>query len=200
MKKLLAVLLLLAMALSLFGCAAPGGEVTTLPTGSEPSQSVQATAPTEKPTIPTTVLPTAPTEKPTIPTTALPTAPTTTTPSLPPIDEDGHYNSKEDVALYIYTYGRLPENYVTKSYAQNVLGCKTSQVQNYWPDGAIGGDVFYNREGLLPSAPGRIWTECDINTWGKYARGAERIVFSNDGLIYYTSDHYRSFVLLYGEP
>lgn len=130
-----------------------------------------------------------------------PTTPTTptTAPIQPPIDEDGEYNSKEDVALYIHTYGRLPRNYVTKSFAQNVLKCSTSRVEDYWPGGAIGGDVFQNREGRLPSAPGRTWTECDINTWGKYARGAERIVFSNDGLIYYTSDHYNTFVLLYGE-
>ncbi len=126
--------------------------------------------------------------------------PTTATPTQPLIDEDGHYNSKEDVALYIHTYGRLPRNYVTKSYAKNVLKCSTSRVEDYWPGGAIGGDVFQNREGRLPSAPGRTWTECDINTWGKYARGAERIVFSNDGLIYYTADHYNTFVLLYGEP
>lgn len=128
-------------------------------------------------------------------------APTSTAarPTQPLIDEDGHFNSKEDVALYIHVYGRLPANYVTKSYCSNVLKCSTSRVQDYWPDGAIGGDVFQNREGRLPSAPGRTWTECDINTWGKYSRGAERIVFSNDGLIYYTSDHYDSFELLYGE-
>ena len=66
--------------------------------------------------------------------------------------------------------------------------------------GAIGGDVFQNREGLLPKKAGRTWTECDINTWDRYARGRERIVFSNDGLVYYTADHYASFELLYGEP
>ena len=59
---------------------------------------------------------------------------------------------------------------------------------------------FGNREGLLPDAPGRTWTECDINTLGASGRGAERIVFSNDGLIYYTPDHYESFTLLYGQP
>ena len=62
---------------------------------------------------------------------------------------------------------------------------------------AIGGNRFGNREGLLPDAPGRTWTECDINTNGASGRGAERIVFSNDGLIYYTSDHYESFEVLY---
>lgn len=64
----------------------------------------------------------------------------------------------------------------------------------------LGGDRFGNREGLLPDAPGRSWTECDVNTLGASSRGAERIVFSNDGLIYYTGDHYETFELLYGTP
>ena len=116
------------------------------------------------------------------------------------LDPDGSYNSKEDVALYIHLYGKLPRNYVTKSYASDTLGCSYSDVEDHWPDGAIGGDRFGNREGLLPSAPGRTWTECDIDTWGKHSRGAKRIVFSNDGLVYYTDDHYESFELLYGDP
>ena len=114
------------------------------------------------------------------------------------IDEDGHYNSKEEVALYIHLYGKLPENYITKSQCQD-LGYSNHQAQYAVPDGAIGGDRFGNREGLLPSKPGRTWTECDIDTWGKNARGKKRIVFSNDGLVYYTDDHYESFEKLYGE-
>ena len=62
----------------------------------------------------------------------------------------------------------------------------------------IGGDRFGNYEGLLPKAKGRSWTECDVNTLGAKSRGAERIVFSNDGLIFYTADHYDSFEQLYG--
>lgn len=139
-----------------------------------------------------------------LPSTGLPStstsAPTQTSQPELYLDPDGTYNSKEDVALYIHLYGCLPRNYVTKSYASDTLGCAASRVEDYWPDGAIGGDRFGNREGLLPSAPGRTWTECDVNTWGKYNRGAERIVFSNDGLVYYTSDHYASFELLYGDP
>lgn len=114
------------------------------------------------------------------------------------LDENGHYNSKEEVALYIHLYGKLPENYITKSECQK-LGYDHSRAQYAVPDGAIGGDRFGNREGLLPKAPGRTWTECDIDTWDKNARGKKRIVFSNDGLVYYTDDHYESFELLYGE-
>lgn len=115
------------------------------------------------------------------------------------LDINGSYDSKEDVALYIHLYGRLPGNYITKSEAR-ALGWSQGSLERYAPGKCIGGDVFQNREGLLPKAPGRTYTECDIDTMGGGARGAKRIVFSNDGLVYYTSDHYSSFVLMYGEP
>ena len=115
-----------------------------------------------------------------------------------PIDEDGWYYSKDEVALYIHTYGRLPDNFVSKAEAEKA-GWTGGSVEKYIPGAAIGGSRFGNYEGILPKAQGRTWTECDINTEGKSSRGAERIVFSNDGLIYYTSDHYESFELLYGE-
>ena len=113
------------------------------------------------------------------------------------LDPEGYYYSRDDVALYIYTYGCLPPNFVTKDEAEDA-GWSGGSVEKYIPGAAIGGDRFGNREGLLPDASGRSWTECDINTKGASGRGAERIVFSNDGLIYYTSDHYESFELLYG--
>ena len=58
--------------------------------------------------------------------------------------------------------------------------------------------MFGNYEGLLPKAEGRVWYECDIDTLGSKRRGAKRIVFSSDGLVYYTGDHYESFTELYG--
>lgn len=121
------------------------------------------------------------------------------TPSKAPIDEDGVYDSKEDVALYIHTYGRLPSNYVTKKEAEEA-GWSGGSLEKYLPGKCIGGSRFGNYEGLLPDRDGRRWTECDIGTLGRSSRGAERIVFSNDGLIYYTGDHYETFELLYGEP
>ncbi len=114
------------------------------------------------------------------------------------IDADGSYYSKDNVALYIYTYGRLPANFITKKQAKK-LGWSSGGLDKYAPGKCIGGDRFGNYEGLLPEAPGRFYTECDIDTKGAKKRGAKRIVFSNDGLIYYTDDHYESFTLLYGE-
>lgn len=118
---------------------------------------------------------------------------------VPDLDEYGTYDQKDDVALYILLYGRLPDNYITKAEAE-AAGWSGGSVEKYCPGKCIGGGRFGNYEGLLPDAQGRTWTECDINTLGASSRGAERIVFSNDGLIYYTSDHYSSFELLYGEP
>lgn len=122
-----------------------------------------------------------------------------TEPTVPEIVEDGEYTSKEDVAEYLYLYGHLPPNYITKSEAQD-LGWVASK-GNLWkvaPGMSIGGDRFGNREGLLPTAKGRKYYECDIDFDGTY-RNSKRIVYSNDGLIYYTEDHYESFELLYGE-
>ena len=115
-----------------------------------------------------------------------------------PLPEDGSYTTKEDVALYIYTYGHLPGNFITKREAQN-LGWPGGDLEPYAPGKCIGGSRFGNYEGLLPDAEGRTWTECDIDTLGAGSRGAKRVVFSNDGLIYYTGDHYESFELLYGD-
>lgn len=118
--------------------------------------------------------------------------------STAPIDEEGWYYSADDVSLYLYTYGCLPDNYITKDEAED-LGWTGGSVEQYAPGYAIGGDIFYNREGLLPKEQGRVYYECDIDTDGYHSRGARRIVFSNDGLIYYTANHYDSFILLYGE-
>lgn len=114
------------------------------------------------------------------------------------IDEDGTYTTKEDVALYIHTYGKLPSNFMTKQQAQE-LGWQGGSLEPYAPGMCIGGNRFGNYEGILPEKNGRKYTECDIDTLGASKRGAKRIVFSNDGLIYYTDDHYESFELLYGE-
>lgn len=113
------------------------------------------------------------------------------------VRQDAAYTSKEEVALYLYQYGELPENYLTKSEAE-ALGWVASK-GNLWDvtdHGCIGGDRFGNREGLLPKASGRQWYECDVNYSGGY-RGEERILYSSDGLIYYTGDHYASFTQLY---
>ena len=114
-------------------------------------------------------------------------------PATTTIDVDGWYTSKEEVSLYIDTYGELPDNFITKNEAM-ALGWDSKE-GNLWDvaDGmSIGGDTFGNREGLLPKEKGRVYYECDIDYEGGY-RNSKRIVFSNDGLIYYTEDHYESF-------
>lgn len=163
------ILVFAALLMSLSGCAA---------LFSEPNGAVK----TEVPEVTNAVLPVVePTDE--------------STPC--PVSEDGRYDSKEEVALYIHIFGHLPSNYITKKQAQG-LGWSGGGLDRYSPGSSIGGDRFGNYEGLLPSKPGRYYTECDIDTAGKSSRGKKRIVFSNDGLIYYTDDHYESFTLLYG--
>lgn len=113
------------------------------------------------------------------------------------VTEDGKYSDKDSVALYIHTYGHLPSNYISKTKARKAGWVSTKG--NLWdvlPGMSIGGSEYYNDDGQLPDKAGRRWTECDIDFDGGY-RNAKRIVFSNDGLIYYTGDHYKTFEQLY---
>lgn len=102
-----------------------------------------------------------------------------------------YYYDVENVVLYLDTYGELPENYITKSEARE-LGWEGGSVEDYRDGAAIGGDRFGNYEGLLPAGS---WVECDIDTEDEATRGARRLVFNlEDGLYYFTDDHYESFV------
>ena len=115
----------------------------------------------------------------------------------PTVEEDGWYTSKEEVALYIHTFGHLPDNFISKTKARD-RGWVASEgnLDEVCPGMSIGGSRYYDDDGQLPYRSKRRWTECDINYEGGY-RGAERIVFSNDGLIFYTDDHYETFEQLY---
>ena len=112
------------------------------------------------------------------------------------IDENGYYSSKNEVAFYLYTYGHLPANYITKDEAGELGWSKGNTLDEVAPGMSIGGDKFGNREGLLPKQEGRQYYECDID-YEKGGRNAKRIVYSNDGLIFYTEDHYQTFEQLY---
>lgn len=163
-RKLTALLLLLALLLSLTAC---GDAAQTIDAVQQAAQTVQELADVQEE-------------------------------ETPDIEEDGTYTTKEDVARYIHTYGHLPENFITKKQAQ-ALGWEGGSLEPYAPGKCIGGSRFGNYEGTLPEKDGRTYTECDIDTLGAEKRGGKRIVFSNDGLIYYTEDHYETFELLYGE-
>ena len=112
------------------------------------------------------------------------------------ISEDKAYTDKEHVAAYINEFAKLPHNYITKNEAKK-LGWQTNgTLDKVAPGKSIGGDRYGNYEGKLPNKNGRSWKECDID-YVKGNRNGKRIVFSNDGLIYYTGDHYNSFTKLY---
>ena len=206
-KRISAFLLALVWALALCACGNPEA-------GAPPAADTQppAAATQEPSVLPETAPPETQSpamEEPSAPPGTVPAEAETQTPAptaaetpapTPAVSEDGWYDSKEEVALYLHLYGRLPDNYVTKREAE-ALGWTGGSVERYAGEGkAIGGSRFGNYEGLLPKAAGRTYTECDISTVGTSSRGAKRLVFSNDGLIYYTEDHYESFELLYGEP
>jgi len=114
------------------------------------------------------------------------------------IDKNGSYTSKEDVMNYLIEYHTLPDNFITKKEARK-LGWSGGSLEPYAPGKCIGGDRFGNYEGSLPEKKDIHYYECDIDTLGENSRGAKRIVYSDEGSIYYTEDHYESFTLLYQE-
>lgn len=177
-------------------------ESTTEATSEKTTATTEATTEdtTEKTTATTESTTEATTEKTTEPTTEITTEATQNTTEediniyeYP--DKNGTYTSKDDVALYLYSYGKLPKNFITKKEAQK-LGWSGGSLEDYAPGKCIGGDKFGNYEGVLPDGN---YHECDIDTLGKKSRGAKRLVYSDDGRIYYTEDHYETFTLLYGE-
>ena len=94
---------------------------------------------------------------------------------------------------YIAYFGRLPDYYVNKQTAQQAGWQTTSKkLSSVLPGKMLGGDVFANNESKLPSVSGRVWYEADIN-YGGGKRNRQRIVYSNDGLIFATYDHYQTF-------
>ena len=191
-KKIAAVLLMIAALFLCPACGANSDSGTDTATESGTGLVTTLESQVETITTETTVLTSTATSPPET------TTVTVSEPTESGIDKTGSYTRKEDVALYIHTYGCLPQNFITKKEAK-ALGWEGGSLEPYAPGKCIGGDHFGNYEGLLPEAKGRSYTECDIDTLGKKSRGAKRIIFSNDGLIYYTDDHYASFTLLYGE-
>ena len=168
-----------------------------LPAGDDVFTTVPADSTAASPTTPASTTKAAPPDTTKSPETTKAAEATTAPETERKLDRNGSYTSRDDVALYIHQYGKLPGNFITKAEAQK-LGWSGGSLEKYAPGKSIGGDRFGNYEGKLPKKSGRTYTECDIDTRGASARGAKRIVFSNDGLIYYTDDHYNTFTLLYG--
>ena len=105
----------------------------------------------------------------------------------------------QQIVNYLGAYGKLPENFITKKEAQNLgWDSRYNYVGDVAPGKSIGGYRFGNYGRQLPTKKGRTWYECDANYRGK-KRGAERVIFSSDGLYYYTSDHYSTFTQMYPE-
>lgn len=112
------------------------------------------------------------------------------------LSENGIYTSKEMVAEYLHVYGKLPVNFITKKEAE-ALGWPGGSLLGYAKYKCIGGDVYTDYKKELEHHNGCVYHECDINTLGALQRGTERIVYCDDGMIYYTGDHYQTFTAIY---
>ncbi len=95
--------------------------------------------------------------------------------------------------IYLMYLKRLPENYVTQDEAKQ-YGWKNvkANLHEVLPGKLIAGDIYSNKNGKLPKALGRIWREADINYTIGY-RNRQRLLYSNDSLIFVTYDHYHTF-------
>lgn len=206
LTRLLCLVLAVMLAVSLAGCASTSAKIpaSAAPTVTEAPAAAEGGEDSTETPEPTAAAPPAETDSPEPSSTPEPspepseepTPAPTEEPEVQLLDEDGAYTTADDVALYIYQYGKLPGNFITKKEAKK-LGWSSGGLDKYAPGKSIGGDRFGNYEKRLPEKEGRTYTECDIDTMGAKSRGAKRIVFSNDGLIFYTEDHYENFVLMF---
>lgn len=114
-----------------------------------------------------------------------------------PEREPGPRDEAQRIADYLFENGRLPDSFLTKKEAQ-ALGwdSRFNYVSDVAPGMSIGGDYFGNYEGQLPKVKGRRYYEADcFYTGGK--RNAYRIIYSDDGHVWYTGDHYQTFEELF---
>lgn len=139
--------------------------------------------------------------------TPTPSAKISTTETPAPTEKDGEVTptpvpegpiiDPQSIADYIFTHGELPDNFITKKEAQ-ALGWDNSRnyVGDVAPGKSIGGDRFGNYEGLLPVGQGITYREADCYYTGK-KRNAYRIIYSSNGRVWYTEDHYQTFTELF---
>lgn len=113
--------------------------------------------------------------------------------STPAADSIEQLTQQQRVVSYVQQHQRLPDYYITKKQAREQgWDAGDGNLCKVLPGKAIGGDRFSNREAQLPTANNRVWREADIN-YQCGRRGADRLLYSSDGLIYVTRDHYKNF-------
>ena len=193
MKFLRLAAIILAALMMLCSCGSPSeGLFSELPYDESSPTEEAATADTAESSLPETSSETETESAP--PETSSPeeTEPPETE-KQPPVEKGEAYYDVESVAVYLEAYGELPPNFITKDEARE-LGWEGGSVEEYLDEAAIGGDWFGNYEGLLPEGP--EYHECDIDTHNYRSRGSRRLIYSDDGHYYYTSDHYESFTEL----
>jgi len=123
-------------------------------------------------------------------------------PITPPVNKDiqnpvtaiDELTKEEVVVAYMKKNNHLPDYYINKKEARKQgWNPASGNLCEVLPGKAIGGDIFTNREGRLPDKAGRKWYEADLN-YDCAHRNADRLLYSSDGLLFVTKDHYKTFV------
>ena len=110
---------------------------------------------------------------------------------------EGPIIDPQSIADYLFAHNELPENFITKKEAQSLgWDSRYNYLSDVAPGKSIGGDYFGNYEEKLPVGKGISYHEADCYyTRGK--RNAYRIIYSSDGRVWYTEDHYNTFTELF---
>lgn len=90
--------------------------------------------------------------------------------------------------VYLKKYGKLPDYYITKEEATKLGWSIGKNLAHFAPGKMLGGDIFYNKNNILPEKEGRIWYECDVD-YEMLKRNSKRLYYSNDGLLFYSETH-----------
>ena len=107
-------------------------------------------------------------------------------------------NGEAGADFWLTYFNKLPDYYVTEEEAYNIGWIRGKSPAKFIPGKMLTMGIYNNSNGHLPQAAGRIWYEADINYY-EGRRNGHRVLWSNDGLIFVTYDHYATFYEIIGE-
>lgn len=103
--------------------------------------------------------------------------------------KDGQYGAD----YWMKYIASLPDYYITRDELLSLGWKKGKSPAKFAPGKMLTKGIYKNQDHHLPQIPGRIWYEADINYYSG-RRNRHRLLWSNDGLLFVTYDHYETFL------